>query len=288
MKSLLMALFGGAVLYAGGGEWKGLVPENWIAGPQLKATELRRKVTVVAEWGTACPDCAESVPFVQKNVLGQRANGHPCEFLAVHGAAGDAATVKAAAATLGLSASVPVYRTLAYSEAPAHDTLPYFYVVKADGGIAYAGADKNDAVVAFVEAIMNLPVPGQLLDPALPLKKLRGLEKRLVMGRSAEGAALSSVKALLKSKKPNEVEEAQAVIDSLARAKKNLEEDIREDLAADDKGAALRDVRWFVTTWPSEKDRYAEDFKRLAADPEAVKAEKAWFAARNAQKKRRR
>ena len=104
------------------------------------------------------------------------------------------------------------------------------------------------------------------------------------MGKKAEGYALAPFKAALKSKKPAEVEEAQAILDSIEKAKARLADDIKEDLAAGDKGMALRDIRWYITTWPSERKTYEEDFKRLSADPEAVKAEKAWFAA---QKKRR-
>ena len=37
---------------------------------------------------------------------------------------------------------------------------------------------------------------------------------------------------------------------------------------------ALRDIYWFRQTWPSEKDKYAEQYKKLVADPEA-KAEAA-------------
>ena len=53
---------------------------------------------------------------------------------------------------------------------------------------------------------------------------------------------------------------------------------IADDLAANDKGAALRDLMWFCKTWPSEKGKYEADYKRLLADPEAVKAAKALLA----------
>ena len=62
------------------------------------------------------------------------------------------------------------------------------------------------------------------------------------------------------------------------RAKKNLEEDIEACLAEDSKdakGEALRDIRWFRATWPSEAKKYDESFKRLSADPEAKAAEAA-------------
>lgn len=210
----------------------------------LGLSARERKVVVTVEGGTG----TEEVAFLKKNALGQAANGHP----------------------------------VAYAEKPGGGPL-HVTVTDPNGAVVYSGSDKNDAVVAMVETLTNLPVPGQLIN-GVPLKKFRQYQKTLVMGRKAEGFALSPFKAALKSKKPAEVEEAQAILDSIAKAKKTLAEDIKEDLAANDKGMALRDIRWYITTWPSERKTYEADFKRLSADPEAVRAEKAWFAA---QKKRK-
>ena len=190
---------------------------------------------------------AEEVAFIRKNAKGYAANGHPVSYVEKPGG--------------GLRITV---------------TDP-------NGAEIYSGGDKNAAVVAMVETLTNMPVPGQLIN-GVELRKFKQYQKKLVMGKSAEGYALAPFKAALKSKKPADVEEAQAILDSIEKAKKVLAEDIKEDLAADDKGMALRDIRWHITTWPSERKTYEADFKRLAADPEAVKAEKAWFAA---QKKRR-
>lgn len=190
---------------------------------------------------------AEEVAFIRKNAKGYAANGHPVSYVEKPGG--------------GLRITV---------------TDP-------NGAEIYSGGDKNAAVVAMVETLTNMPVPGQLIN-GVELRKFKQYQKKLVMGKSAEGYALAPFKAALKSKKPADVEEAQAILDSIEKAKKVLAEDIKEDLAADDKGMALRDIRWYITTWPSERKTYEADFKRLAADPEAVKAEKAWFAA---QKKRR-
>ena len=191
---------------------------------------------------------AEEVAFVRKNAKGYAANGHP----------------------------------VSYAEKPGGGLR--ITVTDPNGAEVYSGGDKNAAVVAMVETLTSLPVPGQLIGGGVVLKKFKQYQKKLVMGKSAEGFALAPFKAALKSKKPAEVEEAQAILDSIEKAKARLAEDIKEDLAADDKGMALRDIRWYVTTWPSERKTYEADFKRLSADPEAVKAEKAWFAA---QKKRR-
>ena len=191
---------------------------------------------------------AEEVAFVRKNAKGYAASGHP----------------------------------VTYEEKPGGGMR--VTVTDPNGAEVYAGGDKNAAIVAMVETLTNMPVPGQLIDGSVPLRTFKQYQKKLVMGKSAEGFALSPFKAALKSKKPAEVEEAQAILDSIEKAKKVLADDIKEDLAADDKGMALRDIRWYITTWPSERKTYEAEFKRLSADPEAVKAEKAWFAS---QKKRK-
>ena len=124
---------------------------------------------------------------------------------------------------------------------------------------------------------MNMPVPGQMIT-GVELKKFRGADKRYIMGKmKGEGAALAPFKTALKSKKPGEAEEAQAILDSIEKAKQNLEEDIAACLAEgtkEAKGEALRDIVWFRQTWPSEKDKYDAQYKALLADPEA-KAEAA-------------
>lgn len=222
-----------------------------IALAAVCALARERKVVMTVEWGGGDQETLESVAFLKKNAVGQAANGQPVVFKPVHDAAG---------------------------AKPLH-----IKVTDPNGAVVYEGQDKNDAVVAMVDTLTNLPVPGQLIS-GVPLKKFKQYQKRLVMGMKAEGAALAPFKAALKSKKPAEVEEAQAILDSIEKAKARLAEDIKEDIAADDKGMALRDIRWYINSWPSERTTYEADFKRLAADPEAVKGEKALLAA---MKKRR-
>ena len=205
----------------------------------------RRKLTVTVDWAQGNEESRIALAFLKKTVLGYR----------------DAGYVIAMKATLRDGGNVPE-----------------IHVTDASGKEVYAGSDKNDAAVALTEAIMNQPVPGQMIT-GVELKKFRGADKRYVMGKmKGEGAALAPFKTALKSKKPAEAEEAQAILDSIERAKKNLEEDIEACLAEDSKdakGEALRDIRWFRATWPSEAKKYDEPFKRLSADPEAKAAEAA-------------
>jgi hypothetical protein len=213
-----------------------------LFGAAFAEAPARRKITVTVDWAQGNEESRIALAFLKKTVLGYR----------------DAGYVIAMKATLRAGGNVPD-----------------IHVTDASGKEVYAGPDKNDAAVALTEAIMNQPIPGQMIT-GVELKKFRGADKRYVMGKmKGEGAALAPFKTALKSKKPAEVAEAQAILDSIERAKKNLEEDIEACLADDSKeakGEALRDIRWFAATWPSEKDKYAEAYKRLSADPEAKAA----------------
>ena len=199
----------------------------------------RRKLTVTVDWAQGNEESRIALAFLKKTVLGYR----------------DAGYVIAMKATLRDGGNVPE-----------------IHVTDASGKEVYAGSDKNDAAVALTEAIMNQPVPGQMIT-GVELKKFRGADKRYIMGKmKGEGAALAPFKTALKSKKPGEAEEAQAILDSIEKAKKNLEEDIAACLAEgtkEAKGEALRDIFWFRMTGPSERDKYNEQYKALAADPEA-------------------
>ena len=213
----------------------------------------------------ACAVCAEGVPSAFR---------HKVALIAGFGEGSEkAASVRrfAAAYTDSHGASF----VFATKTRPGADR---FRVLDAAGAVVYEGEDDREAEAAVVNALTDMPVPGQLINGVV-LKKFKSYQKTFVMGKvKAEGSGLAPFKAALKSRKPAEVEEAQAILDSIAAAKKNLEKWIADDLAANDKGAALRDLMWFCKTWPSEKGKYEADYKRLLADPEAVKTAKALLA----------
>lgn len=213
----------------------------------------------------ACAVCAEGVPSAFR---------HKVALIAGFGEGSEkAASVRrfAAAYTDSHGASF----VFATKTRPGADR---FRVLDAAGAVVYEGEDDREAEAAVVNALTDMPVPGQLINGVV-LKKFKSYQKTFVMGKvKAEGSGLAPFKAALKSRKPAEVEEAQAILDSIAAAKKNLEMWIADDLAANDKGAALRDLMWFCRTWPSERGKYEADYKRLLADHEAVKAAKALLA----------
>ena len=220
---------------------------------------------VIGFFLAACAACAEGVPGAFR---------HKVALIAGFGEGSEkAASVRrfAAAYTDSHGASF----AFATKTRPGADR---FRVLDASGTVVYEGGDDREAEAAVVNALTDMPVPGQLINGVV-LKKFKSYQKTFVMGKvKAEGSGLAPFKAALKSRKPAEVEEAQAILDSIAAAKKNLEMWIADDLAANDKGAALRDLMWFCKTWPSEKGKYEADYKRLLADSEAVKAAKALLA----------
>ena len=220
---------------------------------------------VIGFFLAACAACAEGVPGAFR---------HKVALIAGFGEGSEkAASVRrfAAAYTDSHGASF----AFATKTRPGADR---FRVLDASGTVVYEGGDDREAEAAVVNALTDMPVPGQLINGVV-LKKFKSYQKTFVMGKvKAEGSGLAPFKAALKSRKPAEVEEAQAILDSIAAAKKNLEMWIADDLAANDKGAALRNLMWFCKTWPSEKGKYEADYKRLLADPEAVKAAKALLA----------
>ena len=213
----------------------------------------------------ACAVCAEGVPSAFR---------HKVALIAGFGEGSEkAASVRrfAAAYTESHGASF----VFATKTRPGADR---FRVLDAAGAVVYEGEDDREAEAAVVNALTDMPLPGQLINGVV-LKKFKSYQKTFVMGKvKAEGSGLAPFKVALKSRKPAEVEEAQAILDSIAAAKKNLEMWIADDLAAHDKGAALRALMGFCKTWPSEKGKYEADYKRLLADPEAVKAAKALLA----------
>ena len=80
---------------------------------------------------------AEEVAFVRKNAKGYAANGHPVTYEEKSGGA------------MRITVTDP------------------------NGAEVYAGGDKNAAIVAMVDTLTNLPVPGQLIGGGVALRKVK-------------------------------------------------------------------------------------------------------------------
>ncbi len=148
-----------------------------------------------------------------------------------------------------------------------------FRVLNVTGDVLYEGGDDKQAEAAVVNALTDLPPPGFLVAGVQwrHFKKFR--KKFELLGTSVEGSALNPFRNALKSKKPGVAEEAQAVLDAIAKRHDSLIADIEAE-KADAPAEAYRHMILFSKTWPSEKKRFEKDMAAYAADPEVKAAYK--------------
>jgi len=152
-----------------------------------------------------------------------------------------------------------------------------FRVIDGTGRIAYEGGDDKQAEAAVVNAITDMPPPGYLVA-GVEWKNFKMYRKKFErLGTSVEGSALAPFRKGLKSTKPGVAEEAQAILDAVAKRHDSLIEDIEAERASSP-AEAYRDMMLFAKTWPSEKGKYAEAISAYAADPAVVSAYKALMA----------
>jgi len=148
-----------------------------------------------------------------------------------------------------------------------------FRVLDATGQVAYEGGDDKEAEAAVVNALTDRPVPGYLVT-GVSWRHFKMFRKKFEkLGTSVEGSALAPFRKGLKSTKPGVAEEAQAILDAVAKRHDTLIADI-EATRTSAPAEAYRDMMLFVKTWPSEKGKYSEAISAYAADPAVVSAYK--------------
>ena len=159
-----------------------------------------------------------------------------------------------------------------------------FRVIDGTGRIAYEGGDDKQAEAAVVNAITDMPPPGYLVAD-VEWKNFKMYRKKFsLLGSSVEGSALAPFRKGLKSTKPGVAEEAQAILDAVARRHDSLIADIEAERSSAP-AEAYRDMMLFAKTWPSEKGRYASAISAYAADPAVVSAYKALITPKNKKRK---
>lgn len=147
---------------------------------------------------------------------------------------------------------------------------PAYEVLAPTGGVVYSGGAVTDAQEAVVNQLTDMPVPGALCLGVV-ISKFKADRKKLEwLGSPMEGFALKKYRDAVRSGKPEFADEAKAILEAIEKRRKGLAEEIADALE-DDRPAALRDMRLYVATWPSEKKKYAAKIAELSADP-AVKA----------------
>ncbi len=165
-----------------------------------------------------------------------------------------------------------------------------YTVLGTDGRMLYGGTSRPEAEESVVNALTDLPIPGVLITISRTGAFKSDSKKFEKLGTPSEGAGIAKFKTaaakLEKAKTPKDkakAEEAQRILDELENRKKELLGEINEELAADEKPEALRDLRWLVKSWPSEKANWDAKIKELSADPkvasQATALEKAAFDA---------
>lgn len=153
-----------------------------------------------------------------------------------------------------------------------------YTVLGTNGAQLYGGTSRPEAEEAVVNALTDLPIPGVLITISSAGAFKSDRKKFEKLGTPAEGAGIAKFKTaaakLEKAKKPKDkakAEEAQSILDQLEKRKAELLAEIEEEVAADEKPEALRDLRWLVKSWPSEKAKWDAKIKELSADAEVVK-----------------
>jgi hypothetical protein len=161
-------------------QWKGIEDSNWYHGKKLKLSDLRRKVVMVEEW-TSDKDSSETMAFVEKCWRGY--SFHPFILIASHRGEREDQKVKDVISKVGLTCSV--YQDVENIKAPQSSELPFMYVFDVTGKLVYSGHDKNEAITVVVNALTEIPIPGELVA-GVSFRKFRNLKNKIVMGKSVE------------------------------------------------------------------------------------------------------
>jgi len=269
MKKIVRALFAVVLCAAQAGEWKNLTDDNWLGGRRTAPGRLKRKVVLTMDWSWKDPACLEQFAQLQKFYTAYA--GKPFMLVASQRADGEPEKIKSLVAEQKVS--FPVYFGAELSDAPGSKNFPYFYVVNHAGKVTYAGGDVHEAMTAAVDAITELPVPGELIG-GVTLKKYKSLRNQLVLGKSVEsGNAIAQVKNGAQSKNKSQSIEAQSILNAIESTHKLLAEQIKDELA-EQPAAAYRDLDLYLRTWPSERAEYGAKFDALKEIPDIQKIAK--------------
>lgn len=269
-----LAVLGAALLCAAvcvGVEWKGLSDENWYSGRKLTPGSLRGKVVMVDEWGAMCGPCIALLPRMEE--IWNSFKTKPFVLLGSHRQRRDAEAVAELVKKNGLT--YPIYQGAGIEGEPSNGGgVPFIYVVDARGKVVYSGRSDRDALGAVVNALSDMPSPGNLCGGVTPVK-FKSLARQLVLGRSCEGA-VRQLKAAAKGTDAR-AKEAAALLKAIGETHDALKAEM-EKLMEERPAAALAAMARFRQTWPSEAKDCEAGYKRLAVDPEVARCAKALAA----------
>ena len=262
-------------------EWINIDDEHHLYGPKITPASLAGKVVLVDNWGLHCPPCRASLPRIQDLwksfrhkpfvVLGSHCQGRNDERIA--------ALLKEAGCTY------PVYQNASIVDAPEFSGIPFLYVIDSFGKVVYSGHSERDATEAFIEAITNIPIVGDLTPGVTDLGKYKMLKSQIQMGKNVEPIVKKlEADIAAASERPSDklaqakAKDAQSILEAIRLAHDSLVESAEREMDSNPP-AFLRDVMWLTQTWPSEKSemaaRFGSKYKEYKDNPQIRKAAKA-------------
>lgn len=296
---ILFSVFAAAcALRAAQPVWNGLEPEKRLAGATVSASDTRGKITIVYRFTATDKEQLTLLKkidsayrsFAQQSVL----------MIASCRDEGQDEQLKTLLAKLALS--IPVYLRADVSDASNAGT-PHFYMVDHRGKTRNLGSDYNEVMESVSTAMGEMIVSADFLEGSVALQQYKGMKGKIKYGVNLEDKALTNQfanaikvyeKALSKpaKKKPQQqprpqngkkakptqeekmkmkAEEAQQILDAIAKAKEDILQRLPEEIELGG-GEAYRDLTWLIKSFPSEKAKYEPELKRISKDPKAVKA----------------
>lgn len=262
-------------------EWRGLGEESYYAGPKITSADLAGKVVLVDMWGYMCPPCKALLPRMEQ--LWQSFKSKPFMLLGAHCQGRKPEEVLALVKANKLT--YPIYERagLAVDEPSCKGAIPFLYVVNHRGKVVYSGRSDREATEAVVNALGQIGGPASLLGTVTLAKKspYKSLEKQLVLGKPLANVIKklqgdikrASAKAASPAQKAS-AEDAEKILAAIDEAKGEIKEEISYQKSADPE-TALKLIKAFQVSFPSEAADYKDDLAELTATVKELAAKKA-------------
>ena len=268
MKKLILPLAGllcPFLLHAG--IWANLDDDHHYSGPKLTEKDLEGKVVLVDCWGVKCPPCRALLPRMQE--IWTHFDQKKFVLIGSHCQGKQPEAVKELVDANKLT--YPIYERFGLAEgAPEFRAIPFLYVVNHRGRVVYSGHDEREATEALVTAIADVGQPISLVSGVALPKRYKSFSKKMRLGATIAG----DVKKLEKEaagKNARMAEEAKTILDAIAKAKGEVQEEIAA-VKKRNPEEALKMMKDFLKTWPKDGADYKAEIPALQKQVDAAKA----------------